>query len=55
MKKGYGFPRLFPARGSLVSDIPAGDGKNDNLFYSVYIQYVGTYLQTYMRAELGNR
>jgi hypothetical protein len=27
--------KLFPARESLVSDIPAGDGKNDNLFYNV--------------------
>jgi hypothetical protein len=27
--------KLFPARESLISDIPAGDGKNDNLFYSV--------------------
>jgi hypothetical protein len=26
---------LFPARESLASDVPAGDGKNDNLFYSV--------------------
>jgi hypothetical protein len=26
-----------PARESLVSDIPAGDGKNDYLFYSVKI------------------
>ncbi len=26
---------LFPARESLVSDIPAGDGKTSNLFYSV--------------------
>ncbi len=24
----------FPARESLVSDIPAGDGKNDKYFYS---------------------
>jgi hypothetical protein len=24
--------KLFPARESLVSDIPAGDGKNENLF-----------------------
>jgi hypothetical protein len=24
--------KLFPARESLVSDTPAGDGKNDNLF-----------------------
>jgi hypothetical protein len=27
--------RLFPARESLVCDIPAGDGKIANLFYSV--------------------
>ncbi len=26
---------LFPARESWVSDIPAGEGKIDNLFYSV--------------------
>jgi hypothetical protein len=26
--------KLFPARESLVSDIPAGDGKICNLFYS---------------------
>jgi hypothetical protein len=29
--------KLLPARESLVSDIPAGDGKNDNLFYSVAV------------------
>jgi hypothetical protein len=29
-----GIIRLFPARESLVSDIPAGDGKIVNLFYS---------------------
>jgi hypothetical protein len=40
-KKGYRFPRravmikLFPASESLVSDIPAGDRKIANLFYSV--------------------
>jgi hypothetical protein len=28
--------RLFPARESLFNDIPAGDGKIGNLFYSVY-------------------
>ncbi len=28
--------KLFPPRESLVSDIPAGDGKIVNLFYSVY-------------------
>jgi hypothetical protein len=43
-KKGYRFScpqaemssliRLFPARVSLVSDIPAGDRKIDNLLYS---------------------
>jgi hypothetical protein len=27
--------KLFPARESLVCDIPAGDGKNNNIFYSV--------------------
>jgi hypothetical protein len=27
--------KLFPTRESLVSDIPAGDGKISNLFYSV--------------------
>jgi hypothetical protein len=27
--------KLFPARESLVSDIPAGDGKTTNFFYSV--------------------
>jgi hypothetical protein len=26
--------KLFPARESLVSDIPAGDGKIGNIFYS---------------------
>jgi hypothetical protein len=30
-----GIIKLFPARESLVSDIPARDGKIDNLFYSV--------------------
>jgi hypothetical protein len=29
------FPKLFLAMESLVSDIPAGDGKIANLFYSV--------------------
>jgi hypothetical protein len=27
---------LFPPRGSLVSDIPAGDGKLVNLFFTVW-------------------
>jgi hypothetical protein len=30
-----GIIKLFPARESLVSDILAGEGKNDKLFYSV--------------------
>ncbi len=30
-----GIIKLFPARESLVGDIPAGDGKTANLFYSV--------------------
>jgi hypothetical protein len=32
---GPGIVKIFPARDSLVSDIPAGDGKIMNLFYSV--------------------
>jgi hypothetical protein len=28
--------RLFPARESSVSDVPAGDGKIANLFYSAF-------------------
>jgi len=31
---GQGIVKLFPARESLVIDIPFGDGKIDNLFYS---------------------
>ncbi len=31
--------KLFLARESLVSDIPAGDGKTANLFFTVYKQY----------------
>jgi hypothetical protein len=30
-----GIIKLFPARESLVSDIPAGDGKTANLFFTV--------------------
>jgi hypothetical protein len=30
--------KLFPARESLVSDIPAGDGKNNNLFLQCGLQ-----------------
>jgi hypothetical protein len=48
VKKASGFPvpsrdvtqriiQLFPARESLVSDIPAEDGKTANLFYSVLV------------------
>jgi hypothetical protein len=33
-KPWAGIIKFFPIRESLVSDIPAGDGKNDNLFYS---------------------
>jgi hypothetical protein len=32
-----GIIKLFPFRKSLVRDIPAGDGKIVNLFYSVFI------------------
>ncbi len=34
-----GIIKLFPTRESLVSDIPAGDGKNDILFYSVLYRW----------------
>jgi hypothetical protein len=29
--------KIIPARESLVSDIPAGDGKIANLFFTVYV------------------
>ncbi len=32
-----GITKLFPARESLVSDIPAGDGKIDNIFFTMYL------------------
>jgi hypothetical protein len=35
-----GIFKLFPARESLVSDIPAGDRKNITFFYSVHYIYV---------------
>ncbi len=34
-----GIIKFFPARESLVSDIPAGDGKFDKLFFTVYMVY----------------
>ena len=37
--QGLGMGKLFPARESLVSDIPAGGGNPLNLFYSVTIQF----------------
>ncbi len=33
-----GLIKLFPARESLICDIPAGDGKITNLFFRVYVQ-----------------
>ncbi len=33
---------LFLPRGSLVSDIPAGDGKLVNLFFTVYMSGAGS-------------
>ncbi len=33
-----GIIKFFPGRESLVSDIPTGDGENDNFFYSVYAE-----------------
>jgi hypothetical protein len=35
-----GLCKIFPARESLVSDIPAGDGKTDNFFYSVEVSKI---------------
>jgi hypothetical protein len=37
-----GMFKFFPARESLVSDIPAGDGKTDFLFYSATMQNLFT-------------
>ena len=34
---GLGLGKSFPARESLVSDIPAGDGNPLNLFFTVYV------------------
>ena len=34
-EKKFGIIKIFTARESLVSDIPAGDGKIANIFYSV--------------------
>ena len=33
---GLGLGKLFPARESFVSDIPAGEGNTGKLFYSMY-------------------
>jgi len=38
---GLEFGKLFPARESLVSDMPAGDRKSLNLYYSVRMQNLG--------------
>jgi hypothetical protein len=35
-KNWAGIIKLFPSRETLISDIPAGDGKMANLFYSVF-------------------
>jgi len=35
----------FPSRESLVSDIPAGDGKIFNLFFSVGLRFRGTFIE----------
>jgi hypothetical protein len=39
-----GIIQLFPPRESLVSDIPAEDGKISNLFYSVWMQPVARWI-----------
>jgi len=36
--QGLELGRLFPARESLVSDIPAGDGKSPNLYSQCFMQ-----------------
>jgi hypothetical protein len=36
--------KLFPTRKCLVSDMPAGEGKNDNIFYSVNMLFKSSYL-----------
>jgi hypothetical protein len=38
-----GIIELFPARESLVSDIPAGDGKIEILFLQCIVQYYHSY------------
>ncbi len=44
---------VFPAMESLVCDIPAGDGKIDNLFYSViYYRYISKYVRHNCRVSL---
>jgi hypothetical protein len=46
---------LFPARESLVSDIPVGDGKTANLLYNVSIQtWIINYLPAYRAVSAGN-
>jgi len=36
---GLGLGKLFPDRESLVSDIPAGDGKTANRYCAHYFKY----------------
>ncbi len=43
----HGITKSFPARESLVSDIPAGDGKISELFYSISIASFGRCLHGY--------
>jgi hypothetical protein len=40
--------KLFPARESLVSDIPAGDGKIANFFYSAGTRYGKQFYNTFL-------
>ncbi len=49
-KKGYRF--LFPPRESLVSDIPAGDGKIANLFYSERVSVESLVLRSKQRPSV---
>ncbi len=50
-----GIIKLYPARGSLVSDIPSADGKTANLFYSVRSVLAVQYLQCTVYRRLDAR
>jgi hypothetical protein len=49
---GMSVIKHWPARESLVSDIPAGDGKIDNLFFTVKRPVLSMYVSTQRGPEL---